>query len=984
MQNHGRTILATALALLLAHGTASIAQTRWEGTSGDPGSVVEQVRTEMKSAKAETRLVALVEAAASRAGQKTAEGAPLSPIPAGTSLARVDFPQRNKDGQPQHVAIYLDLPEEFMATSEFTPFRINAIGQEFVHALMDEGVSGYFLYLRDPKTGDYLEPDEIIPPDPPKEWNPPIDTASVEMAKRLGKDPMPDRSKRMPVINPGQPAGSLSGKTIFINQSHGWFDDFTWSGNRWRVQRGHSWGTLEDFDSGEFMNLYVLPMLRNAGAKVMTVRESDHQTNMVIVDNEDAAYTETGTWSNSSISGFRHKSGPSWNGVNINPFNQGAGANRLSPGLTTGAPTATAEWVAAIPKDGYYNVYASWSAYSGRAQDAQYLVHHSGGVSEIYMDQTIDGYTWVLLGNWYFEAGSPEDERKVVLTNHSNDTSAVNVSADAVRWGGGMGDMARHANGISGRPRWEEDAVNYLQFNGFGWSGDLYTGDDDEAGGWSNRSQYARWEHSGKDGGVEDALYFAWHTNAFNGNARGVTTYRHGNASAASETFQYIMHDKLYNAANTLWFTGETWTVRSKNVNNFGENNQNSLGATLPGFLFEGLFHDNEEDSTAYNEPRFRYLYARAIMQGCIDYFNDRDGSSLAYPPEPPVDFRVVVNGSGNAQLNWSAGPSGGFNGGAATSYRVYTSSNGKGFDDGVPVSGTSHTVTSISDTETTYFRVAAVNAGGESFPTETLAVKDGTGSHVLLVNGFDRNQRSLIPTETITNAGTDLRRHVPHTFQAFNYVIEHAEALEPLGLIVSSTSNEPVESGTINLADYDAVIWICGEESTTDQALSSAEQTRLSTYLGTPGARLMISGSEIGWDLFNQGSAADKLFYNNVLRTGFVSDSAGTYGVEGTAGELYAGLSFSFSPASGARYDAEYPDTLSTINDSYAVLNYTGGAIAGLAYVDDPNDPQIKILSFGFPFETIGNQSTRDDFMSKTAGFFGLSESSVPEWMLY
>ncbi len=986
-----RTSLKLAGSALVGLGILAAAQpvqACWGGLGKDFACVYEGIQKDASFKTRNDKVKALCHAVVARASEKTAAGLPVSSLPEGTVLNRVEFLTTNESGDVEHVGFFLELPEQFIESDEFTAFRLNQIGGEFVHALQEEGVSGYFLYVLDPETGEWLESDEIIPPEEPIAYTPKIDHATVEMANKLGKPAARDlRNKRLPVINPGQPQGSLSNRTVFINQAHGWFDDFTWVGNRYRVQRGDSHGTLEDFDSPEFINVYVLPMLRNAGAKVMTVREPDLQTNMVIVDNDDTGaglpngrYVETGAWANSSVDGFVHKAGASWNGVTINPFDQGSGENRLAPGLTTGAPTATATWTANIPEDGYYNVYASWAPFSGRAQDAQYLVHHSGGVSEILVDQTIDGYTWFLLGNWYFESSAPEDERQVVLTNHSNDVGATNVSADAVRWGGGMGDVARHTNGVSGRPRWEEEAVLYLQYNGMGRSGLHYTGSDDEAGGWADRPQYARWEHSIKDGEVEDAVYFAWHTNAFNGNARGLSSFRHTNASSASADLQDAMHDRLYDAINTLWFTGETWQVRSKNVQSFGEANQNNLGANLPGILLEGLFHDNQTDSEAYNEPEFRYIVARAITQSIIDYFNTRDTTSLPYPPEPPVSFRALSLGGGNVQLSWSPGPSGGFDGAAATSYKVFRSSNGFGFDDGTVVNGTSTVVSSIPTNEPVYFRVAAVNAGGQSFPTETLAASDGTND-VLLVNGFDRNQRSLIPTETITNAGSNLRRHVPSTFQAFNYVIEHADALAPEGVRVSSTCNESVADGTVNLADYDAVFWICGEESTNDDALNATEQTRLSTYLGS-GGNVFISGAEIGWDLGRAGSssASDLAFYNNVLRTAYSSDDAGTYTASGAGGPFGAIGTINFSPASGARYDAEFPDVLSTSNGSQVALQYQGGATAAVSYSGTE-----KIISLGFPFETITDSADRTAIIQATLSFFDLQQTSVGgEWQLF
>lgn len=59
-----------------------------------------------------------------------------------------------------------------------------------------------------------------------------------------------------------------------------------------------------------------------------------------------------------------------------------------------------------------------------------------------------------------------------------------------------------------------------------------------------------------------------------------------------------------------------------------------------------------------------------------------------------------------------------------------------------------------------------------------------------------------------------------------------------------------------------------------------------LKTYLEQGGC-LFISGSEIGWDLSNKGSAADKAFYNNYLKAVYVADDAGVETVVGEAGSI-------------------------------------------------------------------------------------------------
>ena len=72
--------------------------------------------------------------------------------------------------------------------------------------------------------------------------------------------------------------------------------------------------------------------------------------------------------------------------------------------------------------------------------DAKYLVFHNGGVTEFKVNQRIGGGTWVYLGTFTFDKGR-NDYGMVVLSNESKEKGVV--CADAVRFGGGMGNIAR-------------------------------------------------------------------------------------------------------------------------------------------------------------------------------------------------------------------------------------------------------------------------------------------------------------------------------------------------------------------------------------------------------------------------------------------------------------------------------------------------------------------------------------------------------------
>ena len=72
------------------------------------------------------------------------------------------------------------------------------------------------------------------------------------------------------------------------------------------------------------------------------------------------------------------------------------------------------------------------------------------------------GGTWVYLGTFAFDKGCNIYNR-VVLTNHSKRRGFV--TADAVRFGGGMGNIVRGGQ-VSGLPRTLEGARYYTQWAG--------------------------------------------------------------------------------------------------------------------------------------------------------------------------------------------------------------------------------------------------------------------------------------------------------------------------------------------------------------------------------------------------------------------------------------------------------------------------------------------------------------------------------------
>ncbi|MCX7855879.1 MAG: fibronectin type III domain-containing protein, partial [Anaerolineae bacterium] len=366
----------------------------------------------------------------------------------------------------------------------------------------------------------------------------------------------------------------------------------------------------------------------------------------------------------------------------------------------------------------------------------------------------------------------------------------------------------------------------------------------------------------------------------------------------------------------------------------------------------------------------------------------DSDGIDIPLLPEPPTHLVVRNLGDGRVQVSWRppATNTPGLESDPPTGYRVYTSTDGVGWSAAALVTTTVYTLTGVPAGQLLFVRVTAVNAGGESFPTEVLGTLTptplapspspasgrggggaGEGVRALLVSGFDRLNRTMLVPETDPVEGYNLRMLLDR-MNARNYVLQHGQATS---LPFDSASNEAVRDGNIALADYGLVNWILGEESASDQTLDPTERALLRAYLDGCGA-LLVSGTEIGWHLDGQG--ADPDFYRNTLRAQYVADDAGTYVVTPTVGSVFAGLGPFRFDAPGM-YDPDFPDVISPTAGSAPALTYVGGTggTAAVQYADGCS----RLLYFAFPLETI-DPSARAMVMEQTLDFLTTEPSVV------
>ena len=696
-----------------------------------------------------------------------------------------------------------------------------------------------------------------------------------------------------PLGTSGQPSGALSGRTIYFSGGHGW----TWTGSGWGLQRPRLLQMNEDHGNLDQINFFA-HYLFNAGATVVSMRPLGYQENEVVMDNTSAGVSWNGTWYDSSNSRY-----------------YGPGSPPYRYADASSSETATATYVPNIPEAGFYPVYC-WANYgSDRTPDQLYKVYHTGGIAEIRVNHRQVGCGWVWLGNYYFEAGSNQSTGSVVISNQSSDPTSHIVIADAIRFGNGEGDIDR-GGGISGYLKETECSRYWVQSGiGEGGSSTVYdvSGLDDGDDNVGTPPRMAAQMRRDDGQGYYHDIYLGFHTNA--GGARGVVglittlTPSTNGEDFAQYVGEEVNDDCVYEDGLGNW--PATWYDRTSvtYTGAYGEFSGSNLNYEMCGSLVEVAFHDDEDDALMLREPKVRAVAARACYQAIVRFFNEFDGLTLTFLPEPPVRFNAVNNGSGGVTLSWAAGPSGGAGGDAATGYVVYRSTNGLSYGSPVTTTGTSTTINGLTPGQTYYFRVAATNAGGESMPSEVLSVrvKSSGTSPVLIVNGYDRIDRYNNRTED-RPVMTDVDRLYLRHNNSYDYVIQYASAIDNHGADFDSCSNEAVENGDISLSSYDAVFWICGEESTFDDTFSTTEQGLVQTYL-TSGGQLFVSGAEIGYELdyLSYGQS----FFNNYLKADYYDDDADTYTAQGSAG-IFAGLGTITFDDGTYFYDVDWPDQLS------------------------------------------------------------------------
>ncbi len=779
----------------------------------------------------------------------------------------------------------------------------------------------------------------------------------------------------------------LEGNHIALWQSHGRY--YRQEKDDWYWQRPRLFCTTEDLFSQTFVVPFIIPMLQNAGAVVFTPRERDYQTHEVIVDNDqphkNGNYLESFKriqkklkWQKAEGHGFAqyktvYESCDS-------PFTDGTA--RYVPTVSSPKDEGIAQWIPNIPEEGKYAVYVTYPTCKDAVDDATYTVHHKGGITQFKVNQQMGGGTWVYLGTFEFDEGE-HNYGMVSLSNHSRHKGVV--SADAVRFGGGMGNIVPEGhNGSvrpSGLPRWAEAAKYSVQWYGFPYR--IHTepfGDNDYNNDINARSAAINYLSGGsvtnptREDGLKVPLDIsvAFHTDAgvktddaFVGSL-GVymTDFNEGKTGAGMD--RYVSRDliSMFLTNFTTDLKKYNWQVRQLWNRNYGE----ARAPMPPACILEMLSHQNFADMRMAYDPHFKFDLSRSVYKTIVKYIATLYKRDYVIQPLPVENFSITLNeAQRTATLSWSPVDDPLEPTAKAKEYIIYTQRGHHSFDNGIIVKGTSHTI-ELNPNIVYSFKITALNEGGESFPSEILScgISSNNKGTVLVVNAFSRLEGpQVINTSTTCGFDLDADPGVPYGAytgfcgrqryfdrskagseasdglgmsgmelegqmmmgNTFDYPVIHGHAILLTGThSFTSCSEQALLDGKIALSDYPIIDLIYG----TQKQFNSRTNTLVEDYYNK-GGKILLSAANPGCPSIG-GTVTSQL-------------SPITYQLSTISG---CGLTFdiyrSMNPHS---YCVPSPSVLTPTDPAFAILTYANGTYAAIAQ-------QQRFVRLGFPLESI------------------------------
>lgn len=601
-----------------------------------------------------------------------------------------------------------------------------------------------------------------------------------ELSVDSSRIPYRDKNRKILIkrMDGNIPSKGLHGNSIALWPSHGFY--YEMSLDRWEWQRAKLFGTVEDISTMGYVVPYLTRMLENAGATVFLPRERDIQTNEIIVDNDRSSPGSELIYKTNTVEkvpkGFL-LADTLFTG--LNPFQNGTSLRIIND---------SAIYIPEFKEKGDYAVYISYPLIPANSREVRYIVCHTGGRTEFIVDQTIGGGTWIYLGTFTFNPGKSVRSGSVVVKSAERNPGII--ALDAVRFGGGMGNVARRTTGItlknqrslndnitekitidssdksvrtwklSGVPRYLEAARYWLQYSGMpdtlvytpNKNMNDYNDDYQSRGLWVN---YLIGDPGGSSGEFESGglglpvdLSMAFHTDA--GITPGDSTigtlgichtsaengkFPSGTSRMASRDLMDIIQTQVVEDIRKEF--DPEWTRRGLWDKPYSE----ARRPDIPAILLELLSHQNLADMRFGLDPRFRFLVSRSVYKGILRYLSYNENRDYIVQPLPVNMFAITPLSGKKVKLSWEPVIDPNEPSSKPERYRILSREGNNGFDNGFFVTGTSAEIELPAFDSIYSFKITALNEGGESFDSEVLSVgiKAGDNSPVLVVNGFDR-----------------------------------------------------------------------------------------------------------------------------------------------------------------------------------------------------------------------------------------------------
>ena len=795
--------------------------------------------------------------------------------------------------------------------------------------------------------------------------------------------------------------------------SHGRYYDY--SKNNWTWQRPNIFCSTEDLFSRSIVIPFLVPMLENAGAIVYVPTERDMNSIEIIVDNDSDDIKQGGQYKEVSGSkgfdscnmvGFKQKY--EFYIPGMNPHKDGSA--RMVSTTADSTDISYCQWIPNIPENGEYALYATYPTHKLSVPDAVYTVKHGEIITKIRVNQKMGGNTWVYLGTFYFTKGN---NNSVTLSNYSKYYGVV--TADAIKIGGGMGNMMRNGQ-CSGLPRFLEGALYNAQ-----WAGMPFTvyntkdGRNDYADDINVRSNSLNYLAGGSIY-VPDSiglhvpmeLSLAVHSDAgfFKNNSifgtlaistrcgdNGSDKFVSGVNRLASSDFASIVQTEVCRDLSRQ--LGLKWNQRELYNRNYSETRK----PEVPSMILETLSHQNFRDMVYGHDPNFKFLLSRAVYKAIVRFVSFQHQRNYIIQPLPIKCFSAIAHNN-EALLSWQPQLDSLESTALPTSYIVYISKNGEDFDNGHIISGDMTSIRVPIEKDVIYrFKITACNAGGESFPSEILSVLSSSKEEykILVVNGFTRLSSPEV-ISTNDNLGFDIETDIGVPYiktteysgeqidfkrskigvvapgglgysgmelngrviagNSFDYPYIHAKSIQDKRhhYSISSASKEAFENNNVNMYEYQLVDILFGLQR--DNGISS-----ICTYKTfTPAMRKNISAYlDKGGNIFVSGSyisrdmkkTEEKTFTSHDLC--YSSDSCISTPPLFVLGEKNFSI---FSEWNQKFYASKTVEVLkcNSMSEPFVKLQ-TGECVATVA---------SNVIAFGFPFECIQGDELRSFVMKQ------------------